>query len=329
MVRGALLIGLCVAVATPSEAACRLALSLGLDVSSSVDAREYRLQTAGLAAALIAPEVREAFLAEPDRPVMLQIFEWSGWQQQVERLSWTRIGSTDDLFGVAAALGGLSRSFEQFPTAIGHALLYGARKLGERSDCEKRVLDIAGDGANNDGLAPEFARRDPTIYGVTVNGLVIGSNLDTLINYYRTSVIQGDGAFVEAARDYDGFERAMRRKLLRELGVMEMSAAPDADPSGLEDRVDFRDFADRLPGSFEAGGDREGVARPEVRNPVRAGQADATVQNDAQLRLGIGDGQRTRAMAPEARVEAAARIGKGIPDLLHTRPGEELAGGRF
>ena len=47
--------------------ACRLALSLGLDVSSSVDAREYRLQTEGLAAALIAPEVRGAFLAAPRR----------------------------------------------------------------------------------------------------------------------------------------------------------------------------------------------------------------------------------------------------------------------
>ena len=41
-----------------AAAECRLALSLGLDVSSSVDAREYRLQTEGLAAALIAPEVR-------------------------------------------------------------------------------------------------------------------------------------------------------------------------------------------------------------------------------------------------------------------------------
>ena len=39
-------------------------------------------------------------------------------------------------------------------------------------------------------------------------------------------MIQGEGAFVEAAQDYDGFERAMRRKLLRELGVIEMSAAP-------------------------------------------------------------------------------------------------------
>ena len=36
-------------------------------------------------------------------------------------------------------------------------------------------------------------------------------------------MIQGPGAFVEEADDYDDFERAMRRKLLRELGVFEIS----------------------------------------------------------------------------------------------------------
>ena len=59
---------------------------------------------------------------------------------------------------------------------------------------------------------------------MTVNGLVIGANVVTLGRYYQQFVIQGPGAFVEAADDYEDFERAMRRKLLRELGVIEMSA---------------------------------------------------------------------------------------------------------
>jgi len=218
---GLLLAGL--AVAAPAEAACRLALSLGLDVSSSVDAREYRLQTAGIAAALMAPEVQEAFLAAPGRPVMLHVFEWSGWQQQTDRLPWTPIETPDDLARVAAHLAGQGRSFEQYPTALGYALLFGGRALGERSDCERRTLDVSGDGTNNDGIAPELSRRDAALAGVTVNGLVIGANVMTLGRYYRQFVIQGPGAFVESAEDYDGFERAMRRKLLRELGVIEMS----------------------------------------------------------------------------------------------------------
>ena len=63
--------------------------------------------------------------------------------------------------------------------------------------------------------------------GITVNGLVVGANVATLGRYYQQFVIQGPGAFVEAADDYADFERAMRRKLLRELGVIEMSGRPD------------------------------------------------------------------------------------------------------
>lgn len=47
--------------AAPAQA-CRLALVLAMDVSSSVDAAEDQLQRAGLAAALIDPDVQAAFL---------------------------------------------------------------------------------------------------------------------------------------------------------------------------------------------------------------------------------------------------------------------------
>ena len=46
----------------------------------------------------------------------------------------------------------------------------------------------------------------------------------TLARYYQEFVIQGPGAFVERADDYADFERAMRRKLLRELGQFDISA---------------------------------------------------------------------------------------------------------
>jgi hypothetical protein len=214
--------------AAAQEPACRLALSLGLDVSSSVDAREYRLQTEGLAAALVAPEVQEAFLAAPEAPVMLQIYEWSGWQQQVVRLDWVTIASPADLARISAGLLGQERSFEQYPTALGFALLFGGRSLEQRPDCERRTLDLSGDGTNNDGVSPEVARRDFPMDGITVNGLVIGANVATLARYYQQFVIQGEGAFVEVANDYADFEAAMRRKLLRELGVIEVARRRDA-----------------------------------------------------------------------------------------------------
>ena len=209
--------------AGPAGAECRLALALALDVSSSVDAREYRLQTEGLAAALLAPEVREAFLAVPGEPVMLHVFEWSGWRQQQVRQDWVTIASEADLEAVASRLAAQARSFAQYPTALGFALLYGGRVLEQRPDCAKRTLDVSGDGTNNDGVSPEVARRDFPLGDITINGLVVGSNMVTLERYYRQFVIQGPGAFVEAVEDYADFETAMRRKLLRELGVIEMS----------------------------------------------------------------------------------------------------------
>jgi hypothetical protein len=202
---------------------CRLALALALDVSSSVDAREYRLQREGLAAALTAPEVREAFLAVPEAPVKLMVYEWSGWQQQVVRQDWATIATSADLDAVATRLRTQGRSYAQFPTALGLALLYGGQALSKRGECEQRTLDVSGDGTNNDGASPELVRREFPFEGITINGLVVGANTATLGRYYQEFVIQGPGAFVEQADDYSDFETAMRRKLLRELGVMEMS----------------------------------------------------------------------------------------------------------
>ncbi|MGB2892021.1 MAG: DUF1194 domain-containing protein, partial [Albidovulum sp.] len=47
--------------AGPAAAECRLALLLALDISASVDEREDALQRGGLARALLAPAVQDAF----------------------------------------------------------------------------------------------------------------------------------------------------------------------------------------------------------------------------------------------------------------------------
>lgn len=214
--------------ATPAAAQdCRLALSLALDVSSSVDAQEYALQTEGLSRALTAPEVVEAFLAVPDWVVALHVFEWSGREQQALRQDWVDIRSEADLRAVADHLRALPRSTSAFPTALGTALGFGAHALAQRRDCVQHTLDISGDGVNNDGPVPDAVRRDLPFEGITVNGLVIGRSHAMLRNYYERFVIQGAGAFVEVAGDYADFEEAMRRKLLRELGVQVVGRAGD------------------------------------------------------------------------------------------------------
>ena len=166
--------------------------------------------------------MRAAFLADPAAPVMLQIFEWSGWQQQLVRQDWVTIAEAADLDQVAARLRAQARSFTQFPTALGLALAFGGHALAAQA-CDRRTLDVSGDGTNNDGIAPQAARRAFPLGGITINGLVVGVNTATLARYYQDHVIQGDGAFVEAIADYADYETAMRRKLLRELGVVTVS----------------------------------------------------------------------------------------------------------
>lgn len=58
-----------------AQATCRQALVLGLDVSGSVDMKEYQLQLKGLSNALLNDEVRSSFFVMPKSPVKLLVFE--------------------------------------------------------------------------------------------------------------------------------------------------------------------------------------------------------------------------------------------------------------
>ncbi|WP_135503709.1 DUF1194 domain-containing protein [Roseovarius aestuariivivens] len=206
---------------------CRQALALGLDVSGSVDPTEYRLQLSGIVTALRDPAVISAFLALPQAPVRLMIYEWSGLRDQRILVEWTDIQDNEDLVRLAARLETITApSAREGSTALSAALRFGARSLSAQP-CWRKVMDISGDGPGNLGMHP----RDlggPDLDDITVNALVVGpqgranttkdlANVETLEQYFRSHVIRGPDAFAETARDYKDFARAMRRKLIREL----------------------------------------------------------------------------------------------------------------
>lgn len=222
----AALVALALTTGTGARADCRLALMLALDVSSSVDAAEDRLQRDGLAAALTSEEIVEAVLALPGQDVTLAVFEWSGRYQQALLLNWTPLRSRADIFAAAQTIARSRRSYTEYPTAIGFALGYAAGLFDSAPPCLFRTLDVSGDGRNNEGFGPRLAYRNFPFAGITVNGLVIGGQDEDLAAYYARDVIWGPGAFVEEARDFQDFERAMRRKLLRELEPRTVGALP-------------------------------------------------------------------------------------------------------
>lgn len=220
-------------VAGPA-AACRLALALALalDVSSSVDAGEYHLQRDGLAAALLAPEVAALILDDGAEPVAIAVYEWSGRNQQVLIAGWTEITGPGDLESLAGRIAAAARSHDNFPTALGYALGFGATLLGHGPDCARRVIDVSGDGISNEGFPPALAYEAFPFAGITVNGLAIGGTGFELPDYFRREVVRGPGAFVELADDYGDFARAMERKLIREIGVAIVSGTPGEKAGG-------------------------------------------------------------------------------------------------
>jgi hypothetical protein len=215
---------------TGALAQCRQALMLALDVSGSVDQREYRLQLDGLAGALLDPAVSAAFLALPDAPVRLAVMEWSGEGFQRIVLPWTDVTDAATLTGIAVHLRATQRVKADLSTGLGAALRRAGDEVLAQGDCWRQVIDVSGDGKSNTGPLPGGVDID----GVTVNGLVVGEAVPTagegrtpeigeLVAYYRAYVLRGADAFVETAAGFEAFEAAMARKLLRELQVLAVS----------------------------------------------------------------------------------------------------------
>jgi Ca-activated chloride channel family protein len=189
---------------------------LALDVSSSVDAQEFDLQMSGLARALRDPAIVRSIVEAGGMQAMA--FEWSGRTQVVDVVPWTFLASEADVFAFAGGIEDHRRGFDEFPTALGHALGHAAIRLDRAPRrCARAVVDVSGDGVNNEGYEPALAFRNFDFSGVTVNGLVIEGEKPDPVAYYRAEVIRGPGAFVEVARDFSDYEAAMKRKLLREI----------------------------------------------------------------------------------------------------------------
>lgn len=218
-----------------AEQPCRHALALGLDVSGSVDAREYRLQIDGLATALNSSTVRAAILAQPETPIELMVFEWSGPKDQLTLLPWTRITTADTLDTAITQIRSTERRADATPgTALGVAMLHGAAQLAKRSHCWRRTLDISGDGKSNLGPRPRTLKQRIAAQGITINALVIGAddpasgdirqhNIAELTAYFSAEVILGPHAFTKTALGFEDYARAMQAKLLRELDGLVLS----------------------------------------------------------------------------------------------------------
>ncbi|MEL6681498.1 MAG: DUF1194 domain-containing protein [Pseudomonadota bacterium] len=207
------LLGSLISYAAP-VAACDIALMLAVDVSGSVDAREYRVQMDGLAAALIDPSVTDALVASNAK---LALMQWTGSGRQAVVIDWTKMTDASDVTAFANQVIAEPRIWRDYSTAIGEAMALSLTYFALVPDCHRHVIDISGDGENNEGRAPDDTWASLAAGGVTVNALVIEESVPGLTRYFEEKVIMGPGSFAITAHLFDDYPVQMRRKLYREL----------------------------------------------------------------------------------------------------------------
>lgn len=199
--------------AAPAQS-CEVALMLAVDVSGSVDAREYRIQMDGLAAALVDGSVSEALVSGN---VKLALMQWTGSGRQSVVINWTEIAAEVDILAFADQVVSEPRLWRDYSTAIGEAMALSLAYFGQVPECKRHVIDISGDGQNNEGRLPRDVWGDLVAARVTVNALVIEESVADLTAYFEREVIMGPGSFAVTANSFDDYPKQMVRKLYREL----------------------------------------------------------------------------------------------------------------
>lgn len=207
-----------------------LLLLLAIDCSYSVDADEFALQKQGMSFAFQDHEIIEAVLSGPMQRIAVSVMQWSSETSQILSVPWTLLDSPQTIFQFSAVLTSMPRQTADGATALGDALARaGAYVQSAPYTSFRKVIDISGDGRRNTGSDVDTIRAALISRGITINGLVIRNEDPDLDIYYKNSVIGGMGSFMIVANDYDGYQRAIKKKLLREISFNPVSQLSEID----------------------------------------------------------------------------------------------------
>ena len=198
---------------TSPVVACDLALVLAVDVSGSVDRKEFTIQMQGLSAALRDGVVTDALVSHKARVTVVQ---WTGSTRQRQTLPWKAMTDAAAVADFANAVDQNPRHWQNFSTAIGEALEYSAALFDEVPQCTRRVIDVSGDGVSNEGIAPRDQLAALRRAGITVTAIAIETDETDLTAYFYENLIVGEGAFVVTASGFADYPAQIRRKLQRE-----------------------------------------------------------------------------------------------------------------
>lgn len=224
------------ATASARAQAVDLLLVLAADVSRSVDHQKFMLQREGYAAAVSNPQVLDAIRSGAHGKIALSFVEWSGVGAQKVVIDWTVIDGPQAARRFGDQLVEAPRSFAD-RTSISGGIEFAMAQL-KRSPFQssRRTIDVSGDGTNNAGRDVRVARDEAVAQGITINGLVILSQSQVpwnpehtnppggLEKYFRDNVVGGPGSFVVAAEGFESFGKAIIKKMIAEIALLERPA---------------------------------------------------------------------------------------------------------
>lgn len=216
-----------------------LELVIAVDISGSIDDDEAVLQRQGYIKALRHPAVIDAITRGQRRAIAVTYMEWAGGHHQRVLVPWTLVDSAKAANDVANMLEVEPISINVWTSISG--AISGGVELFKKSPFSgsRRVIDVSGDGANNDGENVAKARDRAVAGGYIINGLPIVNDrpsrygrrqIKDLDLYYADCVIGGPGAFLIVANGFDDYARAVQRKLILEIAALHPDDMPTDAP---------------------------------------------------------------------------------------------------
>jgi hypothetical protein len=208
--------------ATPSV---DVELILAVDVSYSMDLDELAIQREGYAQAISSKEFLQALKNGPLGRISVTYFEWAASRDQKIIIPWRLIDGPESADAVAAEI--MKTPIRRASRTSISGAIYFAMPLFDDDPYRglKQVIDISGDGPNNDGSPVTIARDTAIAKRIVINGLPImvkepsysTMDIENLDYYYKDCVTGGQGSFVISIKSRDEFKEAIRTKLLLEV----------------------------------------------------------------------------------------------------------------
>jgi len=219
----ALSVGLAFGSLTAASAATvDTVLSLVIDVSASIDSNEYKLQMEGYEKAFRDSDIQNAITdtdgGNRNGSIAVNLIQFSSTAS--ERLGFAVLDSLQDVEDFADAIANVTR-FSSLSTGIGEGIELASSTISDWLDesgnsASRAVVDVSGDGTNNEGIAPSTARDAALDADVdAINAIAIQST--TLQAYFDNNVVGGTNSFSLFASDFDAFDSAIKRKLKAEI----------------------------------------------------------------------------------------------------------------